>query len=239
VRRWARLLQYAGQLLSWVSVPLLVVALALLVPSVPRLLPPGALRLVRGLPTVVVLRGVFSGAFFGAETFVPLMLVEQRGLATTWAGASLTGGALTWALGSWFQGRPGLRVPRARLVTAGLALVAAGIAIMATVLVSAVPVYLAAAGWLVGGLGMGLGITSLSVLVLELSPPAEQGANAAALQVSDAFGSIVLIGLAGAIFAGLHERGGDNSAAFLLIFAMTTAFAALGALVAPRAATRG
>jgi MFS family permease len=233
------LLQYAGQLLSWVSIPLLVAAVALLVPSVPRLLPAGALRLARGLPTVVVLRGVFTGAFFGAETFVPLMLVEQRGLATTLAGASLTGGALTWSLGSWFQGRPTLAVSRARLVTVGLVLVAVGIALTSLVLAAPVPAFVAALGWLVGGLGMGLGITSLSVLVLELSPPAEQGANTAALQVSDALGSIVMIGLAGAIFAGLHERGGDNAGVFLVIFAVTAAVAALGALVAPRSATRG
>ena len=43
--------------------------------------------------------------------------------------------------------------------------------------------------------------------MLELSPTEEQGANAAALQVSDALGSIVVIGAAGAIFAGLHDAG--------------------------------
>ncbi|MGZ4632182.1 MAG: MFS transporter [Actinomycetes bacterium] len=228
------LLQYAGQLLAWASLPLLIVALALLVPSVPRLLPAGALRLARGLPTVVVLRGVFAGAFFGAETFIPLMLVEQRGLATTLAGASLTGGALTWALGSWYQGRPGLRVARPHLVTAGLILVAVGIAVTATVLADAVPAPVAALGWLVAGLGMGLGITSLSVLVLELSSPEEQGASSAALQVSDAFGSIVLIGLGGAIFAGLHTPGQDNAGVFLLIFLVMAAVAVVGALVSPR-----
>ena len=106
-------------------------------PSVPRLLPPGALRFARGLPTVVVLRGVFAGAFFGAEVFVPLLLVEQRGLATTLAGASLTGGALTWSLGSWYQGRPNCRFSRTQLVTVGLVLVAVGIAITATVLADA------------------------------------------------------------------------------------------------------
>jgi len=232
------LLQSSGQLLSWVSLPLLAGALALLVPSVPRLLPSGALRLARGLPTVIVLRGVFTGAFFGAETFVPLMLVEERGLATTLAGLSLTGGALTWAAGSWFQGRPQLRVTRSRLVTVGLALVAVGIATTATVLAAPVPAFMAAVGWLVGGLGMGLGITSLSVCVLALSPESEQGANTAALQVSDALGAIVMIGAAGAIFAGLHERGGDNAGVFLLIFAVTATVAALGALVAPRVATR-
>jgi hypothetical protein len=228
------LLQYAGQLLTWLSLPLLALALLLLVPSVPRLLPPGALRFARGLPTVVMLRGVFAGAFFGAETFVPLMLMEQRGLATTLAGASLTGGALTWALGSWYQGRPGLAIARPRLVTGGLALVAAGVLLVATVVADSVPTPVAALGWLVAGLGMGLGITSLSVLVLELSPASEQGANSAALQVSDALGSIVLIGAGGAIFAGLHRPGADNAGVFLLIFTVMIGVAVVGALLAPR-----
>jgi len=228
------LLQYAGQLLTWVSLPLLVAALVLLVPSVPRLLPPGALRFARGLPTVVVLRGVFAGAFFGAEVFVPLLLIEQRGLATTLAGASLTGGALTWSLGSWYQGRPHRRFSRNQLVTLGFILVAVGIAITSTVLASAMPPFMAAIGWLVAGLGMGLGITSLSVLLLELSPIEDQGANAAAMQVSDAFGSIVLIGAAGAIFAGLHTAGQDNSGVFLLIFGVSTLVAVAGAVISPR-----
>jgi MFS family permease len=228
------LLQYAGHLLTWVSLPLLVAALVLLVPSVPRLLPPGALRFARGLPTVVVLRGVFAGAFFGAEVFVPLLLIEQRGLATTLAGASLTGGALTWSLGSWYQGRPHRRFSRNQLVTLGLILVAVGIAITSTVLANAMPPFMAAIGWLVAGLGMGLGITSLSVLLLELSPIEDQGANAAAMQVSDAFGSIVLIGAAGAIFAGLHTAGQDNSGVFLLIFGVTTLVAVAGAVISPR-----
>jgi MFS family permease len=180
---------------------------------------------------------VFAGAFFGAEVFVPLLLVEQRGLATTLAGASLTGGALTWSLGSWYQGRPGLQVPRARLVTGGLLLVATGIVITASVLASFMPPFMAAIGWLVAGLGMGVGITSLSVLVLELSPIEEQGANAAALQVSDALGSILFIGAAGAIFAGLHSPDQDNAGVYLLIFALMTVVALAGAVVAPRVRT--
>ena len=49
--------------------------------------------------------------------------------------------------------------------------------------------------------------TSHSVLVLALSPVAEQGANSAALQLSDALGSILLIGAAGAVFAACTPRG--------------------------------
>ena len=147
--------------------------------GVPRLLPAGAFRLGRGLPTVVVLRGVLAGAFFGAETFIPLMLVEQRSLATTLAGASLTGAALTWSLGAWLQGRPGLRTPRCGAGDARLRPRArrhrAGRGGHQRRGAGRRP--RPSAGWWPGS-GMGLGLTSLSVLVLELSPVAEQGANA-------------------------------------------------------------
>lgn len=233
----AGLLQYAGQLLSQrrlTAVLLLVVALVLLVAAVPRLLPRGAFRLARGLPTVVVLRGVLAGAFFGAETFIPLMLVEERSLATTLAGASLTGAALTWTLGSWIQGRPQRRLDRSWLLTIGFLLVLGGIGLAALATSQQVPVVTAAVGWAVAGLGMGLGLTSLSVLVLELSPPHEQGASSSALQVSDALGSILLIGTAGAVFAGYRNGAAHGAAPFLVIDAVMALVTLTGALVARR-----
>lgn len=233
----AGLLQVGGQLLSGHPAPaaLLVLAgLALLALGVPRLLPAGAFRLGRGLPTVVVLRGVLAGAFFGTETFIPLMLVEQRSLPTTLAGASLTGAALTWSLGAWLQGRPGLRTPRAVLVTLGFVFVLAGIGLVAVATSDAMPAVTAAIGWVVAGLGMGLGLTSLSVLVLELSPVAEQGVNASALQVSDALGSIVMIGTAGAVFAALATGREHGATPYLVIDAVMATVCVAGALVAHR-----
>jgi hypothetical protein len=171
------LLQYAGHLLTWLVVAAAVhrdrLAGAQRAPAAPAR--SAAIR-SRAADRRRTPRG-FRRAFFGAEVFVPLLLVEQRGLATTLAGASLTGGALTWSLGSWYQGRPNRRFSRTQLVTVGLVLVAVGIAITATVLADAMPPFMAAIGWLVAGLGMGIGITSLSVLVLELSPTEEQGAE--------------------------------------------------------------
>ena len=233
----AGLLQLGGQLLSGHPAPAAVLVLAglvLLGLGVPRLLPAGAFRLGRGLPTVVVLRGVLAGAFFGTEAFIPLMLVEQRSLATTLAGASLTGAALTWSLGAWLQGRPALRTPRSVLVTLGFVFVLAGIGLVAVATSDAVPAATAAAGWIVAGLGMGLGLTSLSVLVLELSPVAEQGVNASALQVSDALGSIVMIGTAGAVFAALATERPYGATPYLVIDVVMATVCVAGALVAHR-----
>jgi len=92
-------LQYGGQRLDRVGLLFAVAGVLLVAPTIRRLLPPGTLRFARGLPTVIAMRGVLAGSFFGAETFIPLMLVSERGLTSTQAGLSLTGAALGWAAG--------------------------------------------------------------------------------------------------------------------------------------------
>ncbi len=234
----AAMLQYAGTHLAWISLLVAAAGVALLVPSMVRLLPAGAARLRRGLPTTVVMRGVLAAAFFGAETFIPLMLIEQRGLSTTMAGLTLTGGALGWSFGSWYQGRPRTRLSRPRLVQLGTAIVTLGIAGVAVALLPAVPVIAAATAWALGGVGMGMGMATLSVLMLEQSPVAEQGVNSAALQLCDALGSILAIGAAGAIFAA-GSRGGDAPVAtFAMIWAVMILIGILGVVAAPRVRTR-
>jgi MFS family permease len=230
----AALLQVAGTGEQWISLLWLAIGLALLVPGLRVLLPPGTLRGARGLPMTVLMRGVLAGAFFGAEAFIPLMLVSERGLATTFAGLTLTGAALTWTLGSWYQGRPSLRVSRPTLVQVGISLVGLGICLAALALWPVLPPAVAALGWLVGGLGMGLGMTSVSVLTLEQSDPADQGANSAAVQICDALGSVVFVGVAGSIYAAMHTQAGNDTKAFLTIFATMAGLALVGALIAPR-----
>ena len=229
-------LQYAGQRTDLVSVALLPVGVGLLLAGLPRLLPTGIFRVRRGLPTAVLMRGILAGSFFGAETFVPLMLVEERGLATALAGATLTAGAVSWSVGSWIQGRPGLRTPRHALVQRGTALVALGVAGVSLGLWSALPPAVAAVGWAIGGLGMGLAMSSTNVVVLALSPEAEQGFNSSALQLSDALGSVILIGIGGALFAAMHTEGESNAGAFLAIYLVMAAVAAVGAALAGRVA---
>jgi MFS family permease len=232
------LLQYAGVRLDLVAVALVGVALALLVPTVPKLLPRGTLRAAGGLPTAILLRGVLAGSFFGAETFVPLMLIEERGLATSVAGLTLTGAALSWSVGSWLQGRPSNRIARHRLIQWGTGLVGVAVATVSLTLWHALPPGVAAVSWAIGGLGMGLAMSSVNVVMLDLSPTSEQGFNSAALQVSDALGSIVFIGSAGAVFSQLHDGGASSVTPFLIIFGVFAMIAFIGAWLAPRAARR-
>lgn len=174
------------------------VGLAGLLSGLPRLFPAGALRLRRGLPTVVVMRGLLSAAFFGAEALIPLALTSQHGFSPMAAGAVLTVGALGWSAASWFQSRSGWS--HVVLVRSGSVLVLAG-GVAATVALR-FSGWLAAPAWLVAGAGMGLALANLSVLTLNLSPPDEQGTNSAALQISDTVGSALGVGVAGALAVG-------------------------------------
>jgi MFS family permease len=235
----AGVLQAAGLRRDAVAIGMVVVALVLLVPSVPRLLPAGTLRLRRGLPTVIAMRGILAGAFFGAEAFLPLMLVDQRGLSATLAGLALTAGALGWASGSWYQGRPGMAIPRYLLLRIGSGLVAIGIGAAGLVLIPVVPAFVAAAAWTVGAVGMGLCFASIGVLLFQLSPPADHGANSAALQLCDTLFVIIFVGLAGVIFGSTHEAaGGTHPAAYTAILAVMVALAMVGVWAAGRVRPR-
>ncbi|WP_431959825.1 MFS transporter [Actinacidiphila sp. bgisy160] len=230
----AGLLQYAGQDLRPLSLVLAAAGAALVVPAALRLLPRGTFRAARGLPSVVLLRGVASGTFLGAESFVPLMLVTQRHMSPTLAGLSLAGGGVTWGIGSWIQGRPRLERHRERLVVLGMFLMAAAIAGAALPLLDAAPAWSTAAAWAVGGLGAGLVISSLSVILFKLSPPSEAGANSAALQVSDALSSVVLVAAAGTVFAALGGAGGAFTAVLLPMAAISLAGVGAAARLRPK-----
>jgi MFS family permease len=81
---------------------------------------------------------------------------------------------------------------------------------------------------------MGLGMSSTSVLTLQLSAPGEEGRNSSGLQIGDSLGSVLGIGLAGALFSVLHDPGGSDAGVFALIWAVLGVVALLSALVALR-----
>ncbi|GAA4917768.1 MFS transporter [Streptomyces coeruleoprunus] len=238
----AGLLQYAGQELRWLSLAPAVVGAALLVPAARGLLPRGIHRAARGLPAVVLLRGVAAGAFISAESFVPLMLVTERGLSPTLAGLSLAVGGATWALGSFVQSRPRVEPYRERLMVLGMLLVTLAIAVVPSVLIPWVPVWIVGVAWGFGCLGMGMVIASTSVLLLKLSAPEEAGSNSAALQISDGLSNVLLLAAGGAAFAALGggsvaghaAAGGSHPVAFAAVFLPMAAVALFGAWVASR-----
>jgi MFS family permease len=229
-------LQASGQLLDLSAIPLALAGALMLWFALPRLLPSGTIRARRGLPTVVLTRGIFAGGFFGAEWFIPLMLVRERGLSSVLAGGALAGAAVGWFIGSWLQGRPTMTMRRDRLVTMGGVFTAIGVALSAVVAFDVIPWQVIVVTWTIGAFGMGILYGSLAVLVLNLSPAGEQGVNSAALQISDSIGVILATGLGGVIFATAHVQAGGDSGVYFAIFSVMAVIVFVGALVSPRVA---
>ncbi|MCC7635119.1 MFS transporter [Stenotrophomonas rhizophila] len=228
----ALLLYIGGQQQGWAALALLLPAVALLALCSWKLLPAGTLRLRRGLPSVIALRAIAASAFFGCEAFLPLLLQRERGLSPLLAGVALSLGALGWFSGSWLQGHQQRGWSRRQLLQAGALLMCVGIVITALALHPSVPLWLALAGWSLTGLGMGLVYPSLSVLTLSLSPPAQQGANTSALQLSEALGVATTLAVSGSLFALFLQ--GNVIVGYLLTYAIMLALAVASVAVARR-----
>ncbi|MBB4916645.1 MFS transporter [Streptosporangium saharense] len=223
----AALMQYGGAARG-AGFVLLAAGLAVLALSLPRLLPPGTLRAARGLPSVIALRGIAAGTALGGEVFLPLMLTGERGLSPAMAGMVLTSGALAWAFASWLVGRGWFG--RALILRAGPAMIALGIALMALTVFPEVPVALAVVGETIVGLGIGSVYPTLSVLVLELSKPGEEGENSASMGIGESVFTVVVVAVVGAIVAAFGATG----PVYLACFALTALVALGGALVGNR-----
>ena len=213
-----------------VAVAAVVVALLAVRPLVPR----GTLTARRGLPSVILTRGLASAAFFGAEVYLPYLLVERYAFSPTFAGLALTGGAVAWAAGSAVQGRLGSRLDHRRAVRIGAALVLGAVVLVLLTTVLNWPAAVAIIAWVVAGGGMGLMYARLSVMTLALSSKEEEGFNSSAVSISDSLGGALSLATTGIIFTAFPTA----AASFGGVFALTALIGVAAVAIAPRVAGR-
>jgi MFS family permease len=205
--------------------------------AAPLLLPAGTWVMRRGLPSVMIARFLLTSSFFGTITYIPLMLVNERGLSLGRAGMILAVGSLGWSAGSWVQGRDRWTGRRERLVSTGGGLLTLGLLAVVAVTHFGLNPYLVAPALAVCGMGMGLGMASLSVLSLTLTPAADHGTTSSSLQLADALGSVLGIAAAGAVFAALHTRAGADIPVYVAMWLGLSVLAALVVLAGQRIRT--
>ncbi|HSN38205.1 MAG TPA: MFS transporter, partial [Arthrobacter sp.] len=220
-------LPVAGGIVAMAAV---VVALLAVRPLVPR----GTLTARRGLPSVILTRGLASAAFFGAEVYLPYLLVERHAFSPTFAGLALTGGAVAWAAGSAVQGRLGSRLDHRRAVRIGAVLVLGAVVLVLLTTVLNWPAAVAIIAWVVAGGGMGLMYARLSVMTLALSSKEEEGFNSSAMSISDSLGGALSLATTGIIFTAFPTA----AASFGGVFALTALIGVAAVAIAPRVAGR-
>ncbi|MFC4638175.1 MFS transporter [Deinococcus hohokamensis] len=197
------------------------------------LFPAGMLRLARGLPAALMLRGFAAFAVLGANTLLPLALHDLRGLTLTQAGSLLSVGGATWTLGSWIQAqldRRGGPAGRPRRIRMGAALLTLGLGVTSAAVLGTLPLAWAYAGWCLTCLCMGVAYNANSLLALGSVP--DSGAGRLSGQLANI--EVLMVAVAAGVGGALVARLASLEAAFTLAFAVTL----LGSLVPWVAATR-
>jgi MFS family permease len=217
----------------WIAVPLLALAVPVAVRAFIGLVPAGTLRLAPGMPAAVLVRGILTFAFFGADAYVSLTFQDVRDQPTWVAGAALTGCTISWTAASWVQQRWILTAGPRRVVMTGFSLVALGIAGMIGAL-GPLPLVPSVASWSVAGFGIGLAYSPLSVTVLGLAEPGREGFASSSIQLADGLGTALGAGLGGVFVAFGDAQGWATRSALELAFPVTLAVAVAGIAAARR-----
>jgi MFS family permease len=222
-------LSWAAQHSTGTGAVVAAAAVVLLVPSLRRLVPAGTFRARPGIAAVVASRALIGGAFFTVNAFLPLILTATHGWSLSFAGVPLIVASLGWSSAAAWQGRhPDL--PRPRLLRIGFLAIAASSAGLILVAPAWGLAWLALPFCAIGGVGMGLGFSSLSYLLLAHSTGDEVGFHSSAGQLADSLSQATLVGAGGALLALLASP----AAAMPILLAVLTALALAGATVAYR-----
>ena len=220
---------------AWLVVPALVAGVAIGLPPLRRLTPPGTLVAAAGLPAVVMSRGLLTFAFFGTDTFVPHALTDGKG-ATTFAGSiAVTTSTLGWTAATWIQERFITRTGEAFFVRICYVALTVGIVVVSlTAGLDALPFWMIHVGWTVGGFGMGLGYSAHSQLTLRCAPAATYGTATASLQLFDNLGIALGAGATGVIVTLGDDLGWDPGVGVAVALIGPATLALLGLCVSRR-----
>jgi MFS family permease len=224
-------LSWAGEQTGVVAAVVALLALAVLVPAARRLVPRGSFRARPGIAAVVAGRALIAGAFFTTTAYLPLMLTSTHGWSLTAAGTPLIVGSLGWSAASaWQGGHPDL--PRDGLLRLGFLGVAAGVAGLLLVAPTWGVPWLALPALGIAGLGMGLGFSALSFLLLADSASADLGFNSSSANLADQLSQAVFVTVGGALLAAVATP----ATALTLLVVVLAVLAGVGAAISPRTA---
>lgn len=217
------------------------VAFVTMVIGLRPLLPAGTLRLARGLPSVIAVRGLLAASFFCAEAYVVYVLQEEWGLTPGRAGIALTIVGVVWAASSQAQSRLGDRVRHEQAMVFGATVVMSGLVALALTVwlqvggaqMSAV---LPVAAYVFASIGMGFAYPRTGVAMLAASGEDDRGFNSSALSIADSLGAALALSLAGVAYAAAQRADVDP---FPAVYALAVGIGVVGVVAALRARAVG
>jgi hypothetical protein len=189
------------------SVAAVAAGLAIAVPALRRIVPPGTFRAAPGIPATAAAAFLLSFGFLAVDAFATLMLTRVRGLSLGLASVAITTATVTWAVGAAWQSGRAERVPLSQLLRIGVSLVLVGELLEFATLFTQVPVAAGFAGWALLGIGMGISFSTIPLAAMRASPVGDEGTQVSSVLLLDMLGVATGAGVGGGIVAIAHARG--------------------------------
>jgi MFS family permease len=212
------------------AVPLVVAGVAIALPPLGRLMPPGTVRARPGRPAAVATRACATAAFLGIDAFVPLAADRIHDARPVVQGLVILGGAVAWTGGQAIAARRHGRVAPRRLAVSGMSLLALGGVLTIPVVVAGWPLWLTFTTWCIGGFGMGLLFNPTSMVAMGTAGTGEAGLASSQINVADSLGFASMGAIGGAVVA--VTEGSSIATGLTVVFASAIAVAAIGILAA-------
>jgi MFS family permease len=201
----------------WLLVP---ISALLLWRPLNRALPQQWWRMRTTLPLSLILHGGIFFVFYGLESFLPLYLIDARGMGVTATGLAFTGAAFTWVAASFLQSSSKINMTHRSSLLWGLGLFALAIGLMALLLLPVAPTWIIYPAWAMAGFGMGLAYNAVATAAMLATEPGKEGATATGTGLMDSIGIGLAVGIGGAIKNQVGYQGGGLDLAMGLIGAL-------------------
>lgn len=220
---------------GWALVPFIAAGVMVGLWPLRRLTPPGTLVAAPGLPATVLSRGMVMFAFFGADAFVPYVVINGKGASTFAGGLAVTAATMGWTIATWVQQGRIVRTGEAYFVRISYVFVAIGLSVIAiSAAVGSAPFWFIHVGAAIAGFGVGLGYSAHSQATLRVAVPERYGEATASLQLCDNLGVALGAGLSGAIVAAGDSAGWSAGSSVGVALLAPIAVAVLGATTVAR-----
>ena len=160
-----------------------------------------------GLPAAVVCHFLIFFVFYGAETFLPLMMIEVRQISSSVTGLAYTCAAITWVIASFIQSSLVHRWQYWQSISLGMVLVVIAIGLLSGLLEPAMPYWIVYPAWAIGGFGMGLAFNALTTATMEYTAKGKEGSTSTITGIAESLGVGLAAGLGGALYNQMSLAG--------------------------------
>jgi MFS family permease len=171
-----------------------------------------------GMPAAVVCHFLIFFVFYGADTFLPLMMIDVREISSSVTGLAYTCAAITWVIGSFLQSSLVRRWSYRRSIALGMALVVVAIGLASSVLEPTAPYWIIYPAWAIAGFGMGLAFNALTTATMAFTSKGKEGSTSTITGIAESLGVAMAAGLGGALYNQASMAGYTLSEALVVIW---------------------